>query len=190
MVEARATTALKAATVASFAAGPRRRRRHPRCQRGDTAHCREAPARGMNILHIPRRATGGGNEPREERGRSASCLNGCVERRRRGRGGASGPRRLALSGKRACTVVDVSARLVMPDAPVRREVGVRSRCEACRGDGGEPCGGVAGGRGGSAAGRDLRRLLSSSSFGSANEVDDHSLSRRSRALRRGGLSEG
>ena len=67
MVEARATTALKAATVASFAAGPRRRRRHPRCQRGDMAHCREAPARGMNILHIPRRATG--NEPREERGR-------------------------------------------------------------------------------------------------------------------------
>ena len=192
MVEARATTALKAATVASaaFAAGPRRRRRHSRCQRGDTAHCREALARGMNILHIPRRATGGGNEPREERGRSASCLNGCVERRRRGRGGASGPRRLALSGKRACTVVDVSARLVMPDAPVRREVGVRSRCEACRGDGGEPCGGVAGGRGGSAAGRDLRRLLSSSSFGSANEVDDHSLSRRSRALRRGGVSEG
>ena len=142
MVEARATTALKAATVASaaFAAGPRRRRRHSRCQRGDTAHCREALARGMNILHIPRRATGGGNEPREERGRSASCLNGCVERRRRGRGGASGPRRLALSGKRACTVVDVSARLVMPDAPVRREVGVRSRCEACRGDGGEPVG--------------------------------------------------
>ena len=69
MVEARATTALKAATVASFAAGPRRRRRHPRCQRGDMVHCREAPARGMNILHIPRRATGGGNEPRDERGR-------------------------------------------------------------------------------------------------------------------------
>ena len=66
---------------------------------------------------------------------------------------------------------------------------MRSRCEACRGDGGEPCGGVAGGRGGSAAGRDLRRLLSSSSFGSVNEIDDHSLSRRSRALRRGGLSE-
>ena len=81
---------------------------------------------------------------------SASCLNWRAERRRRGRG-EGGARRLALSGERACTVVDVSARLVMPDAPVRREVGVRSRCEACRGDGGEPCGGGrAGGFGGGA----------------------------------------
>ena len=45
--------------------------------------------------------------------------------------------------------------------------------------GDEPCGGVAGGRGESAAGRDLLRLLSSSLFSSVDEVDDHSmLSRR------------
>ena len=45
--------------------------------------------------------------------------------------------------------------------------------------GGEPCGGVAGGRGESAAGRDLLRLLSSSLFSSVDEIDDHSmLSRR------------
>ena len=49
---------------------------------------------------------------REKRMASASCLNWRAERRRRGRG-EGGARRLALSGERACTVVDVSARLVM-----------------------------------------------------------------------------
>ena len=57
--------------------------------------------------------------------------------------------------------------------------------------GAEPCGGVAGGRGrGSAAGRDLLWLLSSSLFGSVDEIDDHSMLRRRAAEGGRGVASG
>ena len=62
---------------------------------------------------------------------------------------------------------------------------------AVRRAGAEPCGGVAGGRGrGSAAGRDLLWLLSSSLFGSVDEIDDHSMLRRRAAEGGRGVASG
>ena len=73
---------------------------------------------------------------------------------RQGDGGGSEPR---VERGRACQAL--SEVMVSARRPTWREIGVSSRREACRGDAREPYGGVAGGRGGSAAGRDLLRLL-------------------------------
>ena len=69
-----------------------------------------------------------------------------------GDGGGSEPR--VERGACLPSGVTVSAR-----RPTWREIGVRSRREVCRRDVCESCGGVAGGGGGSAAGRDLLWLL-------------------------------
>ena len=112
--------------------------------------CRSVEAGGSPILSAHRSC-------RERRGwPPASCLNGRAERRRRGRGTGEGAS-LALRGGRACQAL--SEAIVSARRPTWREIGVSSRREACRGDAREPYGGVAGGRGGSAAGRDLLRLL-------------------------------
>ena len=75
------------------------------------------------------------------------------------------------------------------DAPVRREFGVRSRCEASRGDGAELCGGVASGRGRCGGGVGPSAALEFQLVHSVNEIDDHSMYRQPRALRRGEVSE-
>jgi len=72
---------------------------------------------------------------------------------------------------------------------VRREFGVRSRCEASRGDGAELCGGVASGRGRCGGGVGPSAALEFQLVHSVNEIDDHSMYRQPRALRRGEVSE-
>ena len=69
---------------------------------------------------------------------------------------------------------------------------VRPRREACRGDRGRAVRrrGWRDGGEGSAAGRDLLWLLSSSLFGSVDEIDDHSMLRRRAAEGGRGVATG